>query len=92
MFGINELVYRKEKSSSRFFTKYKTKYNDLPSLHDIKPRLRELTIAEKSFIPCFLSQKAVVIDVEKDGFIGKKRRYLTQETAVLETDSYYSRR
>ena len=75
MFGINELVYRKEKSSSRFFTKYKTKYNDLSSLHDIKPRLRELTIAEKSFIPCFLSQKAVVIDVEKDGFIGKKRRF-----------------
>jgi len=63
----------------------------LPSTHDIKPHLREPAKAETSFIPCFFSQKAAVLYAEKGGFIDKKRRFQSQEMAVLETDSYFYR-
>ena len=62
------------------------KNSDLPSLHGIKLRLRELTKAENNLIPRFSVQKATVLDAKTGGFIGKKRRYLAQETAVLEAD------
>jgi len=63
----------------------------LLSPHGIRAHLREPTRAENGFFTRFLSQKAVVLYDEKDGFIGKKRRYLTQETALLKTDSYFCR-
>ena len=87
----SNLMCCKEKSSLRFSAKQKIKNNDLPSLHDIKVHVRESSKAETNLIPCFLSQETVILDAENDGFIGKKRRYLTQETAVLETDSYCCR-
>ena len=83
----SNLMYCKEKSSLRFSAKQKIKNNDLPSPQGIKLRLREPTIAENIFITCFLAQEAVILCAEKGGFIGKKRRYLSQETTVLETDS-----
>ena len=67
--------YCTEKLPSRFFMKYKTKINDLPSQHGIKPCLREPTIAENRLIPCFFVQKAAVLEAESGGFLGKKRRY-----------------
>ena len=48
----------------------------MPSQHSITLRLREPTRGENCLIPCFLSQKATVLDAEKGGFIGKKRRFL----------------
>ena len=85
----NELTYRKEKSSLRFFTNQKNKNDDLPCQHCIKPHFREATSAENSLIPRFFSQKATVLCTENGGFISKKRRNEPQETAVLETDSYF---
>ena len=83
----SNLMCCKEKSSLRFSAKQKIKNNDLPNQHGIKPCFREPTIAENIFITCFLAQEAVILCAEKGGFIGKKRRYLSQETTVLETDS-----
>ena len=65
--------------------------DDLQSLHGIKPAFREANKDGNSFIPCFFSQKVVVLCAENDGFIGKKRRFQPQETVVLETDSYFRR-
>ena len=83
------LTYRKEKSSLRFSAKQKIKNSDLPSQDGITPRLRESIRAEIRLIPCFLSQETAVLDAKNIGFIGKKRRNEPQETAVLETDSYF---
>ena len=85
----SNLMCCKEKSSLRFSAKQKIKNNDLPSPQGIKLRLREPTIAENIFITCFLAQEAVILCAEKGGFIGKKRRYLSQETTVLENDSCF---
>ena len=87
----SNLMCCKEKSSLRFSAKQKIKNNDLPSPQGIKLRLREPTIAENIFITCFLAQEAVILCAEKGGFIGKKRRYLSQETTVLENDSCFCR-
>ena len=35
--------------------------------------------------------KTVVLDAKNDSFIGKKRRFERQETAVLEIDFYFCR-
>ena len=69
-----EINVCKAKLPSRFFTKQKTKSNDLPSLHGIKPPLREPNKAEINLIPCFFVQKAVVLDVKNSGFSRNKRR------------------
>ena len=69
-----EINVCKAKLPSRFFTKQKTKSNDLPSLHGIKLHFRELTRTKNRLIPCFFVQKAVVLDVKNSGFSRNKRR------------------
>ena len=78
-------MYSQEKLPLRFLARQKIKNNDLPSQHGIKPCFREPTRAKNCLIPCFFAQKAAVLNDKNSGFIGKKRRNQTQETAVLET-------
>ena len=80
----------KENLPSRFCVKQKIESEDLLSKHDIKPCLLEATRAKNGFIPRFFHGKTVILDAEKNEFIGKKLRFQPQELVVLETDfSFY---